>query len=77
MMRHALAPATVAALIAGTAAAQPPAPRAVVSTDKGDFTLEFWAQDAPYHVKNFLDLARKGFYDGQRVHRVEPGGGVP
>jgi cyclophilin family peptidyl-prolyl cis-trans isomerase len=71
MMRHALALATLATLVAGTAAAQAP-PRAVVSTDKGDFTLEFWPQDAPNHVKNFLDLARKGFYDGQRVHRVEP-----
>ena len=36
---------------------------------------------APGHVKNFLDLARKGFYDGTTFHRVIPGfmiqGGCP
>ncbi len=50
-----------------------PAPNAVIAFEKGDVTLEFWPGDAPNHVKNFLDLVRKGFYDGQRVHRVEPG----
>jgi cyclophilin family peptidyl-prolyl cis-trans isomerase len=50
------------------------APKAVIALEKGgEITLEFWPQEAPGHVKNFLDLARKGFYDGQRVHRVEPG----
>lgn len=39
----------------------------------GEVRLELWPADAPHHVKNFLELARKGFYDGQRVHRVEPG----
>ncbi|HEV8643401.1 MAG TPA: peptidylprolyl isomerase [Methylomirabilota bacterium] len=39
----------------------------------GEIRLELWPADAPNHVKNFLDLARKGFYNGQRVHRVEPG----
>jgi len=48
-----------------------PAPNAVIAFEKGDVTLEFWPGDAPNHVKNFL--VRKGFYDGQRVHRVEPG----
>lgn len=50
------------------------APRAVITLDQGgEIVLEFWPGDAPNHVKNFLDLAGKGFYDGQRVHRVEPG----
>jgi cyclophilin family peptidyl-prolyl cis-trans isomerase len=50
------------------------APAAVVTLEKGgEIRLEFWPADAPNHVKNFLDLARKGFYDGQRVHRVEKG----
>ena len=49
------------------------APTAVITLEKGgEITLEFWPADAPNHVKNFLDLVRKGFYDGQRVHRVEP-----
>ena len=47
---------------------------AVVTMDKGgEFTLEFFPAEAPKHVENFLTLAGKGFYDGQRVHRVEPG----
>jgi cyclophilin family peptidyl-prolyl cis-trans isomerase len=38
----------------------------------GQVTFEFWPDVAPNHVKNFTELAAKGFYDGQRVHRVEP-----
>lgn len=49
-------------------------PRAVITLEKGEqVTLELWPAEAPNHVKNFVDLAGKGFYDGQRVHRVEPG----
>ena len=48
-------------------------PTAVISMEKGgEIVLEFFPQDAPKHVENFLTLAKKGFYDGQRVHRVEP-----
>jgi cyclophilin family peptidyl-prolyl cis-trans isomerase len=47
---------------------------AVITLEKGGrITLEFFPGDAPKHVENFLTLARKGFYDGQRVHRVDPG----
>lgn len=66
----------IAALALGPLAvsAQGAAPKAVITLDKGgEITLEFFREDAPNHVKNFLDLAKKGFYDGQRVHRVEPG----
>ena len=46
---------------------------AVVTMESGgQITLEFWPDVAPNHVKNFTALASKGFYDGQRVHRVEP-----
>jgi cyclophilin family peptidyl-prolyl cis-trans isomerase len=38
----------------------------------GQVTIELWPDVAPNHVKNFVDLAKAGFYDGQRVHRVEP-----
>lgn len=34
--------------------------------------IEFFEKDAPGTVKNFLDLARKGFYDGLKFHRVIP-----
>ena len=57
-------------------AAQPktaPKKVAVVTMDKGgEIVLEFFPADAPKHVENFITLAEKGFYDGQRVHRVEP-----
>ena len=48
-------------------------PRAVIETKFGEIELEFLADKAPGHVKNFLDLARKGFYDGTTFHRVIPG----
>ena len=54
---------------------------AVIETGKGEIEIEFLADKAPGHVKNFLDLARKGFYDGTTFHRVIPGfmiqGGCP
>jgi len=57
------------------------APRAVIETRFGEIELEFLNDKAPGHVKNFLDLARKGFYDGTTFHRVIPGfmiqGGCP
>ena len=53
--------------------ASPPAPRAVVETRFGEMEIEFLPDKAPGHVKNFLDLARKGFYDGTTFHRVIPG----
>ena len=64
------------AVVAGAAGAQGKPARtstAVVSMDKGgEIVLELFPQDSPRHVENFLTLAKKGFYDGQRVHRVEP-----
>jgi peptidyl-prolyl cis-trans isomerase B (cyclophilin B) len=48
-------------------------PRATIETKFGEIELEFFPEKAPGHVKNFLDLARKGFYDGTTFHRVIPG----
>jgi cyclophilin family peptidyl-prolyl cis-trans isomerase len=49
-------------------------PTAVITLEKGgEIRLEFFTADAPKHVENFLKLARAGFYDGQRFHRVESG----
>ena len=48
-------------------------PRAVIETSKGEIEIELLPDKAPGHVKNFLDLARKGFYDGTTFHRVIPG----
>ncbi len=41
-------------------------------TDKGTMLIEFYEQDAPIAVNNFVTLAKKGFYDGLKFHRVIP-----
>ena len=53
--------------------AVPAGPRATIETRLGNMELEFFPDKAPGHVKNFLDLARKGIYDGTTFHRVIPG----
>ncbi len=45
---------------------------AEIHTPKGVMKVEFYEQDAPNTVKNFTDLAQKGFYDGTSFHRVIP-----
>ena len=49
------------------------APRATLETRLGTIEIEFMPDKAPGHVKNFIDLAKKGFYDGTTFHRVIPG----
>ncbi len=46
---------------------------AVLETKFGKITLKFFPDSAPGHVKNFLDLAKKGVYDNTVFHRVIPG----
>jgi len=46
---------------------------AIIETRHGTIKLEFFEDKAPGHVKNFKDLAGKGFYDGTTFHRVIPG----
>jgi cyclophilin family peptidyl-prolyl cis-trans isomerase len=46
-------------------------PRLVFETPKGEFTIEFFPADAPKTVEQLLSLAKRNFYRGQRVHRVE------
>ena len=68
----------------GPAAAQQPTPpsqgakkvkeSAVITMEKGgEIKFDFFPEDAPKTVENFVTLARKGFYDGLTFHRVEPG----
>ncbi len=47
--------------------------RAVIETAKGIMCAELDDEHAPITVKNFVDLANHGFYDGLTFHRVEPG----
>jgi len=44
--------------------------QATLQTNHGEITIELFSDDAPKTVKNFEDLARKGFYDGLTFHRV-------
>ncbi len=45
-------------------------PRARVITEKGDFWIELFPAMAPYHVSNFIRLARERVYDGLMFHRM-------
>jgi peptidyl-prolyl cis-trans isomerase B (cyclophilin B) len=46
---------------------------AVITMEKGgEIALEFFPEDAPKTVENFVTLAKKGYYDGVTFHRVEP-----
>ena len=55
--------------------------KAEIHTQKGIMKIDFYKQDAPKTVQNFIDLAEKGFYDGLTFHRVIPNfviqGGCP
>ena len=45
---------------------------AEIHTSAGEIDIRFFPDVAPNHVKNFLDLAQQGFYDGTKFHRVIP-----
>jgi peptidyl-prolyl cis-trans isomerase B (cyclophilin B) len=46
--------------------------KALIKTVKGTMTVRFYEKDAPGTVKNFVDLSKKGFYNGLTFHRVIP-----
>lgn len=41
-----------------------------IKTSMGNFTVELYSQHAPRTVRNFIDLAKKGYYDGVIFHRI-------
>ena len=45
---------------------------AIITTDKGPLKVEFYENDAPNTVANFVKLAKQGFYKGLTFHRVIP-----
>ena len=45
---------------------------ATVATTAGSFTIEFLPEDAPLTVDNFVQLARRGYFNGQTIPRVVP-----
>jgi cyclophilin family peptidyl-prolyl cis-trans isomerase len=46
---------------------------AIIKTNYGDITIEFYGQDSPITVNNFLNLAVKDFYNKTKFHRVIKG----
>ena len=56
-------------------------PRAIIHTNYGDMTVEFWPDVAPRTVDNFLKLSRENYYTGTAFHRIIKGfmiqGGCP
>ena len=47
-------------------------PHVFIQTDRGAIELELAISDAPITVTNFVELARKGFFNGLAIHRVVP-----
>ena len=60
-------------LLSFASSAQVAAPIIVVDTTKGTFEFETYPADAPKTVAHVVALVKRGFYDGQRVHRALPG----
>ena len=54
---------------------------AIMDTDDGVMEIEFFPDKAPTHVRSFIALAKVGYFDGLRFHRIDPGfmaqGGCP
>ncbi|MCH8314121.1 MAG: peptidylprolyl isomerase [Nitrospinae bacterium] len=60
-------------LIPVTAFAQYDETSVVLHTDLGRLIIEFFPNEAPNHVENFIKLTESGFYDGTLFHRIIPG----
>lgn len=74
--RALLALALLAVCLVPAAGAAPAAgnPQFVrLQTEAGDILMVFYPHLAPNHVANFQHLARTGFFDGTRFHRIVPG----
>jgi peptidyl-prolyl cis-trans isomerase B (cyclophilin B) len=67
------APGSTAAKAAPARPTPGAGPVIVVETSKGAFEFETYPDDAPKTVANIVALTKKGFYNGQRFHRVVPG----
>lgn len=48
-------------------------PVVVFDTAKGSFAIQFFNKEAPKSVEHIVTLVKRNFYNGLRVHRVEPG----
>ena len=59
--------------LSSSVSAQPAGPVIVVETSKGTFEFETYPSEAPKTVAHIVELVKRGFYDGQRIHRALPG----
>ena len=46
--------------------------KAIITTEKGAFSIDLLPEDAPLTVDNFIKLARSNYFNGVEVHRVVP-----
>tara|TARA_Y100001968_G_scaffold72925_1_gene64347 strand:+ start:221 stop:658 length:438 start_codon:yes stop_codon:yes gene_type:complete len=46
--------------------------KATIKSDKGEMVVEFYENDAPNTVANFIKLSKEGYYNGLTFHRVIP-----
>ncbi|MGI8639969.1 MAG: peptidylprolyl isomerase [Pyrinomonadaceae bacterium] len=46
--------------------------KAIITTEKRTFTIEFFPEDAPLTVDNFIKLAKSNYFNGLAIHRVVP-----
>ncbi|MDR2834308.1 MAG: peptidylprolyl isomerase [Streptococcaceae bacterium] len=47
-------------------------PKATIKTNRGDVRIQLFPEQAPKTVENFVELSKKGYYDGIIFHRVIP-----
>lgn len=47
-------------------------PKATIKTNRGDIQIVLFPEHAPKTVENFIELSKKGYYDGVIFHRVIP-----
>jgi cyclophilin family peptidyl-prolyl cis-trans isomerase len=47
--------------------------KAIIDTSHGPITIELYEDKTPITAGNFIDLVERGFYDGLKFHRYEPG----
>jgi cyclophilin family peptidyl-prolyl cis-trans isomerase len=72
-VRAGLAAAVFVIACHGLPAQDQAAPVIVVDTSRGTFAFETYPIEAPKTVAHIVDLVKRGFFDGQRFHRVVPG----
>jgi cyclophilin family peptidyl-prolyl cis-trans isomerase len=74
MLRRLICLMLLGLCLAGTAcAAEGGNPQLLIETSMGNVKVELFQKEAPISVKNFLEYAKTGFYNGTIFHRVIPG----